>query len=73
MKQLPLVDVDWNEFRKALYYDAQGQWDKSHEIVDRGADLLPITSLHIYTEKKEVNGMRANKTVALINQFVLNQ
>jgi len=54
-------------FAKHFYYDAQGQWDKSHEIVDRGVDLLPSTSLHIYTEKKEVNGIRATRTVALIN------
>ena len=52
MKQLPPYDPDWSDFRKALYHDAQGDWDKAHEIVDRRSDP-PASHIHAYLHRKE--------------------
>lgn len=45
-------NVNWNDYQKALYHDAQGDWDKAHEIVDRIADG-PANHIHAYLHRKE--------------------
>ncbi len=50
---------DWNVYLKALYYDHQGDWDKSHELVQ---DLGSIEAawIHGYLHRKEGDDWNAN-------------
>jgi len=46
------LNPDWSVFKKSLYYDKKGDWDKAHDLVDRlpGKDAARI---HAYLHRKE--------------------
>ena len=37
---------------RALWYDAKGEWDKAHEIVQQGKDAMDAR-IHAYLHRKE--------------------
>ena len=51
-------NANWNDYLKALYHDAQGDWDKAHDIVDRIPDG-PANHIHAYLHRKEGDGWNA--------------
>lgn len=42
----------WNNYKKALYYDFQGDWEKAHEIVQDLGDA-DAAWIHAYLHRKE--------------------
>jgi hypothetical protein len=55
LKELP-KNVSQNLI--ALWYDANGDWDHAHEIVQETAGFEAIGFMHTYIEKKEIWAMR---------------
>ena len=37
---------------RALWYDAKGEWDKAHEMVQQGEDVMSAR-IHAYLHRKE--------------------
>ena len=69
MIQLPLYDPNWSAYRKALYHDAQGDWHKAHDIVDRLTDPQ-ASHIHAYLHRKEGDQWNAGYWYSRANQPV---
>ncbi len=69
MIQLPPYDPNWNDYRKALYHDAQGDWHKAHDIVDRLTDPQ-ASHIHAYLHRKEGDQWNASYWYNRANQPV---
>ena len=59
----------WNDYLKALYFDAQGDWDKAHQIVDSIANG-PANHIHAYLHRKEGDEWNARYWYNRANQPV---
>lgn len=69
MIQLPPYDTNWNDYRKALYHDAQGDWHKAHDIVDQLTDPQ-ASHIHAYLHRKEGDQWNARYWYNRANQPV---
>lgn len=54
-----LPEQDWPRPLKALWWDAQGDWDTAHDLVD-GASVTMADAVHAYLHRKEGDEWNAN-------------
>jgi len=52
MKETHVYNSNWNVYLKALYYDADGDWSKAHDLVD-GLAGESAAHIHAYLHRKE--------------------
>ena len=69
MIELPEFEPNWSDYRKALYYDAHGDWDKAHTIVDGLKDPKAM-HIHAYLHRKEGDQWNASYWYSRANQPV---
>ena len=67
--ELPSFDPQWSDYRKALYYDESGNWNKAHDIVDQINDRA-ASHIHAYLHRKEGDAWNANYWYNRANQAV---
>ena len=69
MNKLPPYNPNWNDYRKALYHDAIGDWDKAHDIADSLSDQAS-SHIHAYLHRKEGDSWNARYWYGRANQAV---
>ena len=49
----PQPATDWHPVLRALWHDANGQWDEAHNIAQSREGTQPYDRLHAYLHRKE--------------------